>query len=1018
MPRIEFVEYISARPQAVWDFISDIRRAPEWLTVSQEVLFVSNEPIKKGNVYRERTLIRDFVFGPTMVLVVLFSLGMLLIIGAPLSREQSAARAVSYVLGKTFVVTSTADSGSGTLRQALLDAQSGDAITFDPAVFPPSAPVTVSLTSALPDINQGDLTVDASNVGVILDGSNIGSTPEMLLLDDVRFTLNGGANLIINGDYTAGLVHWRPWDENSGATRSLNSGDFTSSPNSYAWSTVAHAYGSRTVYDTSDTSDPITEWPYSIDSTVWISATGGSTSEWRFWYKGGQVTVRLYALFADDHTEGVGEWWFDWQTDWTEAVVSQVLPANTIGVALELQNNHSEAFTNGLNVHSDGNTIRGLQIANFPDVGIALGNGARDNTLESNLVYNNGSRGIGLWGASFNTIQGNIIGTNAGGTAALGNRGSGIFVTQGGSDNRIGPDNVSAYNGVDGIEVFGPDALRNTITQNSVYDNDHMGIELWSGGNKELAAPLVFDFDLNTGSIAGTACFSCTVEIFSDIDNEGKHYEGRTIASSLGAFVFDKEALFTGPYLTVTATDIDGNTSQFSLPTTGTHKSAIIQVGNSLPRFHTQTKSSEDLLDNRIGDMFVLQFDNESPHHFVNRINDHGLKWMRVSIDTTDWSDVAQGKAGYSAHYIDPEQDAAITGLVEKGVKIMYCLVFWDEELGIPEPGHPRFASQEEIDRYLDYVRFLVDNLKDRVEYFEIFNEPDYSDSTSSQQNIRVADYIELVRQAVPVIREEYPQVKIVVGATGLDEVWRNYLFGILESDVMPLVDAISWHTGPQYSPAYTDTMDYYYTYPSVVQQIRDTAVAHGFAGEFIAEEMHWRHPDDQSCDPCHPWTHSYIKGAKYLARSIVMHLGIDTAAGLAEHLESVPKEQIIENLSTLMAGAEPISLTVSIQSVATDTVSYSFVFSNGDHLVAVWRDNVAVEEDVGISATLIVTGLTASTVVGIDVLNGFQQEMVTSVEDGALVIRNLLVRDYPLVFRISPMQYIYLPIALKDNTR
>lgn len=46
----------------------------------------------------------------------------------------------------TLVVTSTADSGPGTLRQALLDAVNGDTIIFDTAVFPPGSPQTITLT--------------------------------------------------------------------------------------------------------------------------------------------------------------------------------------------------------------------------------------------------------------------------------------------------------------------------------------------------------------------------------------------------------------------------------------------------------------------------------------------------------------------------------------------------------------------------------------------------------------------------------------------------------------------------------------------------------------------------------------------------------------------------------------------------------------------------------------------------------------------------------------------------------
>jgi hypothetical protein len=88
--------------------------------------------------------------------------------------------------GNTIVVTSTAEGGPGTLRQTLLDVQSGDTITFDTAVFPPNAPATIYLSSGLPVISQGNLKIDASNAGVILDGSNIdeGFVPCLKIVSD------------------------------------------------------------------------------------------------------------------------------------------------------------------------------------------------------------------------------------------------------------------------------------------------------------------------------------------------------------------------------------------------------------------------------------------------------------------------------------------------------------------------------------------------------------------------------------------------------------------------------------------------------------------------------------------------------------------------------------------------------------------------------------------------------------------------------------------------------------------
>ena len=46
-------------------------------------------------------------------------------------------------------VTSTADSGSGSLRQAIEDAQDGDVILFDPAIFPTGQTTVIYLSSYL-----------------------------------------------------------------------------------------------------------------------------------------------------------------------------------------------------------------------------------------------------------------------------------------------------------------------------------------------------------------------------------------------------------------------------------------------------------------------------------------------------------------------------------------------------------------------------------------------------------------------------------------------------------------------------------------------------------------------------------------------------------------------------------------------------------------------------------------------------------------------------------------------------
>jgi hypothetical protein len=66
--------------------------------------------------------------------------------------------------------------------------------------------------------------------------------------------------------------------------------------------------------------------------------------------------------------------------------------------------------------------------------------------------------------------------------------------------------------------------------------------------------------------VSGTACANCTIEVFSDANDEGALYEGTTTANSSGNWTFTKASGLTGPYVTATATDANSNTSEFSAP--------------------------------------------------------------------------------------------------------------------------------------------------------------------------------------------------------------------------------------------------------------------------------------------------------------------------------------------------------------------------------------------------------------------------------------------------------------------
>lgn len=68
----------------------------------------------------------------------------------------------------TVYFTSNADSGAGTLRAALAEAEAGDVITYDPNVFT-SGPVIIAVSSAL-IVTTKNLTFDGGALGIVLDG--------------------------------------------------------------------------------------------------------------------------------------------------------------------------------------------------------------------------------------------------------------------------------------------------------------------------------------------------------------------------------------------------------------------------------------------------------------------------------------------------------------------------------------------------------------------------------------------------------------------------------------------------------------------------------------------------------------------------------------------------------------------------------------------------------------------------------------------------------------------------------
>ncbi len=124
----------------------------------------------------------------------------------------------------------------------------------------------------------------------------------------------------------------------------------------------------------------------------------------------------------------------------------------------------------------------------------ALGNGrsgiffgGEGRAVTGNLISGNREHGLFLFreGTAPNRVQGNRIGTDITGTAAIGNVGNGVHAsggpnTIGGTDSSQG--NVIAFNGGAGVALPADFGLFAAILSNSIFSNVGLGIDLGDDG--------------------------------------------------------------------------------------------------------------------------------------------------------------------------------------------------------------------------------------------------------------------------------------------------------------------------------------------------------------------------------------------------------------------------------------------------------------------------------------------------------------------------------------------------------
>ncbi len=357
-------------------------------------------------------------------------------------------------------VTSAADSGAGTLRQAMLDAAAGDTIIFNTVTFPTSTPAVIYLRSTLPAVVVNGLTIDASNAGVILDGSQAPSSgvhglvlqARTAVIQGLTIRAFSGNGITISGGAASNVI---------GGSRYLGSG-----PNHQGNLIIQNGATGIEISGTGSNDNIIRGNNIGIDPAV----------AWAVGNKQSGISI------------------------WDKACFNIIGDADPSGRNLISGNGENGVWIGGTGTNQNqvignyiGTTADGMQALPNWHSGVSIPIGAWNNQIgglqpgQGNVISGNKDYGIYISdaGTGGTQIYGNLIGLNALGNNLIGQGMDGIILRNGTINNTIGKSrpgrNWISGNSRDGIRIEGIDTANNVV-QNNYIGADFTGSKALSNG--------------------------------------------------------------------------------------------------------------------------------------------------------------------------------------------------------------------------------------------------------------------------------------------------------------------------------------------------------------------------------------------------------------------------------------------------------------------------------------------------------------------------------------------------------
>ena len=489
--------------------------------------------------------------------------------------------------GATFTVTNTNDSGGGSLRQAILDANTAagpDTIDFN---IPGTGPFQILPLSILPPL-AGGTTLDATTQ------PGYAGTPliEISTFSGAGLRMTGTGGNTIRGvcvnDFSAGIQIESDDNHVEGCFIGTNVLGTIAVPNGVGVVLTSGVTGNVIGGSTAAARNLIS------GNTTGIQSTGGGATT----IQGNYIGTSITGNSPIPNARGIG------LTSTTGFVIGGANPGE--GNVISGNTGEGVFVINGSGCKIQGNRI-GTNVAGteqlsnqwgvYATVHTGLLVGGDFDAGEGNLISGNQMDGayISTDGA---VVTGNTIGTDPGATEPLGNGRAGIYLTLESHDALIGgvaegEANVIAWNQTG---VWN-DGLRNAIRANPIFFNQRLGIDNVpdgvtkndagdgdTGANQLQNFPLISSVDYGATNLTVHGILKSTPNTTFDVDVfespsctprprqllQSAYYLGSTQITTDGAgdapfdIVMNDANAPQHPPISLTVTDPSGDTSEFS----------------------------------------------------------------------------------------------------------------------------------------------------------------------------------------------------------------------------------------------------------------------------------------------------------------------------------------------------------------------------------------------------------------------------------------------------------------------